>query len=207
MSWSDKMQVDLPEGELDGLKIDRFTIEPGNIHNGLLAMRGRGIIPGTYTRLLKDGQLWMSDTTAERRDHVGAVMEADRLKAKRILVNGLGLGMVVKAFLSMDHVEHIDIVEIDDRVLKLVGPHYAKDSRVNLIHADAYEQTKKWPSGTRWDIGWSDIWAHPSTDDLKEMVMLNRSYGRRCTWHGCWYQDELQYRQRKDREHERMWNY
>lgn len=201
------MTVDVPEGEYDGMKIDRFTIEPGNIHAGLMALRGRGTPPGTYTRLRGDGKFWMSDTQAEKQDHIGAVMKADDLKAERILINGLGLGMVLKAFLTMDHVQHIDVVEIDERVIKLVGPHYAKDPRVNIIHANAYEQAKKWPSGTRWDVGWSDIWPDPSTDDLKEMAILNRSYGRRCTWHGCWYQDELQYQQRKDREHDRMWNY
>jgi len=206
-SWSDRMAVTVPEGEVDGIRVERFTIERGDLRNSLLALRGRGIHPGTYTRLMKDGHLWMSDTTAERRDHLGAVHKADELKAKRILVNGLGLGMIVQAFLTMDHVEHIDIVEIDKRVIDLVGPHYAKDSRVNIIHADAYEQAKKWPKGTQWDVGWSDIWANPSTDELKEMAILNRSYGRRCTWHGCWYQDELKYQQRKGREHERMWNY
>lgn len=107
--------------------------------------------------------------------------------------------------LSFDHVRYIDVVERDERVIKLVGPHYEKDSRVHIHHADAYEQAKKWPAGTRCDVGWSDIWGDYSTDDLSSMARLNCSYGRRCTWHKCWQQEYLQYRKNQEQRHQSMW--
>jgi hypothetical protein len=192
ISLHEEMTIDLPEMDTDGLKIQRFEIEPHSIGNLRNALDGRGTQPGVYTKLVIDGHLWMSDVDAEKRDHLEPLLMMRHHKARRVLINGLGLGMVVKAALTMDHIEHIDVVERDERVATLIGPHYEKTGRVTVHHADAYAQAKLWAPGTRWDVGWSDIWADPSTDDLKDMARLNRSYGRRCDWHGCWAQRDLQ---------------
>lgn len=197
MSWYDIMTVDLPECEQDGLRIERFTIEPNNWANFKLGSRSTR--PGIYTGLMLNGRLWMSDTDAEKRDHMPALQAMRSWRAKRVLINGLGLGMVLKAALTLDHVEHVDVVEIDERVIKLVGAHYAKDPRVHLHHADAYEQMSRWPVGTRWDVGWSDIWPDLCTDNLKSMTALRRSYGRRTEWHDCWGRELLVPIQRQDR--------
>jgi hypothetical protein len=182
--------VDLPECEQDGLSIYRLTIPKGDLHNALLG--GRSTRPGTYTALKLNGRLWMSDTDAEKRDHMPAVWKIDSLKAKRVL-----------SALSFDHVEHVDVVEIDERVVSLVGAHYAKDSRVHVHHADAYEQMSRWPVGTRWDVAWSDIWPDICLDNLEDMTRLRRSYGRRTEWHDCWSRDELLRLQRRDKKDEK----
>lgn len=187
-----RMTIDVPEGELDGMRVERFTIGEKSLHNAMADVRyGRGTRPGTYTRLMDGKKLWMSDTDAEKSDHADAVRNIWLISAKRVLINGLGLGMVLQAALTFDHVEHVDVVEADERVIKLVGPHYLKDPRVTIHHADAYEQAKRWPSGTRWDVGWSDIWENLDVANLSKMALLNRPYGRRCQWHGCWGQDFL----------------
>ncbi len=189
----DRMTVTVPEGEVDGLTVQRFEIKPGSVANFRLKMQGRGTKPGRYTKLVdyKTRTLWMSDTDAEKSDHFGPVQAIEKMQAERVLINGLGLGMVLAAALTFDHVQHVDVVEKEERVIKLVGPHYSSDPRVNIIHADAFEQMKAWPRGTRWDVGWSDIWADPSEDDLVEMARFNRSYGQRCKWHDCWAREEL----------------
>lgn len=197
MNLYDAMTVTVPEGECGGMKVTRFEIRKEDI--GFRArMGGRAPVPGMHTKLTGDGRFWMSDTRAEKRDHMGFLHRTRDVKAERVLVNGLGLGMVLGALLSMDHVRHIDVVEKDVRVITLVAPHYA-GPRVAVHHADAYEQSKMWPKGTRWDVGWSDIWSDPSTDDLKDMARLNRTYGRRCGWHGCWHQENLRYRLQQEK--------
>ncbi|MBQ6357620.1 MAG: hypothetical protein IJI97_01520 [Clostridia bacterium] len=207
MSLHDLMTVSVPEGELNGMKVERFEVKAHDLNNLREALRsGRGTRPGIYTRLTENGSVWMSDVDAEKRDHLTPLAHIRNLKAKRVLLNGLGLGMVLKAALSFDHLEHIDVVERDERVIKLVGPHYLRDPRVRIHHADAYEQTKAWPKGTRWDVGWSDIWQDISTDDLPQMARMNRSYGRRCTWHGCWGQDQLNEIARQERKHASFWS-
>lgn len=200
MNLYDLMTVDVPEGELDGMKIERFEIKPYSLENLRNARDGRGTKPGIYTKLTENGDVWMSDVDAEKCDHLKPIQKIEIWKARRVLINGLGLGMVLKAALAFGCVRHIDVVEKDERVIKLVGPHYQTDPRVHIHHADAYEQAKAWPKVTRWDVGWSDIWGNVSTDDLSQMAILNRSYGRRCTWHGCWGQDQLRRIARQERK-------
>lgn len=197
ISYTDRMEVTVPEGEVDGLKVMKFEVTGEELWNLRQALRyGRGCDPGTYTKLVDFKEenldlglhpvLWMSDTTAEREDHKEPVAYIELTKAKRVLINGLGLGMVLQAALSYDHVEHVDVVEADERVIKLIGPHYLKDPRVNIIHADAYEQARAWPRGSKWDIAWSDIWPEISADNLDGMDELHKFYRRRCYWHGMW---------------------
>lgn len=198
-STFDRMTVTVPEGELEGLSVQRFTFDPQSIAGVRARMSGRSIPAGTYTRLVTRDTFWMSDTPAEKRDHAEAVFQISNLGARRVLINGLGLGMVLAAALSFDHVEHVDVVERDARVIKLVGPHYTTDPRVNIVHGDAYEVARGWPAGTRWDVGWSDIWPELNPDDLADHARLSRSYGRRCTWHGCWAHDLLLRRAAQER--------
>jgi hypothetical protein len=203
----DRMTVAVPEGSLDGMRVERFTIPKSSMHNTMNAFRGRGTTPGTYTRLTDRGRLWMSDVDAEKGDHYEAVQKIETLRAQRVLINGLGLGMVLQAALSFNHVRHVDVVEKDHRVIKLVGPYYERDHRVTIHRADAYEQAASgWERGTRWDVGWSDIWADLCTDNLPDMQRLNRSYGRRCRWHGCWVQDRLNHQRQQERRYESRWS-
>lgn len=194
------MAVDLPEGELDGVAVRRFEVGRDRLEYFIHMLRaeGRGAHPGVYTMLTLDGHLWMSDTTAERRDHFEPLYQMWKNDARRVLVNGLGLGMIVKAALTLPSVEHIDVVEVDPRVAKLVGSHYEASGRVQIHVCDAYDQAKLWPRGTRWDVGWSDIWSELSEDHLWDMARLNRSYGQRCDWHACWGQDVI-------RRHMQQW--
>lgn len=187
LTWRDRLEVDVPEGELNGVRISRFTVERDSIENIRLAFSPGGprdCRPGTYTRIDRNGTLWMSDTDAERRDHWAPLHEISKPHVRRVLVNGLGLGMIVHGALTYEHVEHIDVVEINADIIALVGPHYEKSGRVTIHHADAFDM--EWPKGTTWDVGWSDIWPTLCVDDLDEHARMNRKYGRRCTWHQCW---------------------
>lgn len=176
--------------ELSRLVIDKDS--PGNLH---AMLHGRGCDPGTYWQLRRNGRLWMSDTTAERRDHYAPDYQI-YLRGGRILIGGLGLGMIVWRALQCENVEHIDIVEIDEDVIRLVGPAYESDPRVTIHHGDMYEM--KWPPGTRWSVAWFDIWPDISTDDLADMSRLLRSYGRRADWKGCWGREMLLRRRRAE---------
>jgi hypothetical protein len=202
MNLYDTMTIEIPDGEIDGLRVERFEV---STRSSAAEFRdAQRMPPGTYTRLMDGDKLWMSDTHGEKRDHMGPLHQIRSLKASRVLINGLGLGMVLKAALTFDHVEHIDVVEKDHRVIELIGPHY-KDPRVTIHHADAYEQAKLWPSGTRWNVGWSDVWGDFSSDDLPSMTILNRAYGRRCDWHRCWMQDLVKNMARQEKREERRY--
>jgi hypothetical protein len=200
------MRIDFAEAEFEGAKIRKCEIGENDIGNLLEQIKyGRGTRPGTYTQLIVDGQLWMSDTDAECSDHLPVLGAVRISRAKRVLINGLGLGVVLTGVLSFDHVEHIDVVEIDPRVIKLIGPHFAGDDRVNLITADAYAQSKAWPVGTRWDVVWHDIWPDINAGNLDGMKRLHRSYGKRCGWQGSWSRPQIEATLRRERAESRAW--
>lgn len=206
----DRMKVDVPVGEVRGMKIDKFEVVAPRAWTdehekrfrdnrgadlmsplGLarLEMQGRAPKPGWYTRLSEGNTVWMSDTTAERRDHAEPVFHMATTPPERVIINGLGIGMILSAALTFDSVKRVDVVEVDDRIIELVGPHYLKDPRVRIHHADAVEQMKNWDPDERWDVGWTDIWPDINPDNLPQMKQFSDFYGERCGWHGNWSED------------------
>jgi hypothetical protein len=199
------MCVDVPEGRSGNIEIRRIVAGPPGLYD-MFHQKTRPIIPEgtTITALYRSGQLWMSDTPAEQRDHQAIMMQAIRRRARRVLINGLGLGMVVGGLIQLDHVNHIDVVELDTDVIDLVGDHYQRmadnvGKTVEIHHGDAY--TISWPAGSRWDVAWSDIWQYASIDNLVDMARLSRRYSGRVGWHGHWLRETLlTHRGRVDRE-------
>ena len=184
----EKYKVNLPDMENEKWIVTHFTIsEKLDFENLRLARDGRGISPGVYTRLHRkraDGtydinSLVMSDTTAEIRDHLDIIDKA----YGRVLLNGLGIGMVLGAVLQNPKVTHVDVVEISKELIDLIGPYY-KNERISFYNADAY--TIKWPKGTRWDVAWHDIWDELYENNLELMTKLHRKYGRMVDWQDSW---------------------
>lgn len=207
--WSDVFRVDIPPAAVGDLQIERFTVDSRSLTNFRYAMDGRGCRDGTYTRLIHNGTLWMSDTDAEVRDHFEPYRRAKLLDGRgRVLINGLGLGVLLHAILPLGSVREIDVVELNPDIVTLVGPWYiarAAEHGVDLrIHLDdAF--TIKWPRHTRWDVVWHDIWPTICEDDLDEHSRLQRRYGSRADWQGCWVHDRLLYERRSGRRRSGWW--
>jgi hypothetical protein len=137
---------------------------------------------------MTDGRvLWMSDTSAEIREHAPLFKrlqyQQERGEPTNIVINGLGLGMAVNAALQFDCVAHIDVVDINQDLIALLRRQLPSD-RVTLHHADAY--AIKWPSGKTWDLAWHDIWPMISDDNLHGMRRLHQKYARRVRWQDSW---------------------
>lgn len=118
------MTVTVPPGISGTVEVRRFEITEQQAARSFLRGRGRGVPAGTYTGLYRNGSLWMSDTPDEKRDHLPILNAVREHAAERVLVNGLGLGMVVAALLATESVRHVDVVDTDPDVIALVGPHY-----------------------------------------------------------------------------------
>lgn len=169
--------VTLPDMEKGAWKIERFTVDHIDFHS---AMRGRDVPVGkTFTKLTQNGCLVMSDTPAEQRDHWEAVMRAKG----SCLLNGLGIGMVLKNILLKPAVTDVTVVEISQDLIDLVAPHYT-DPRVTFVCADAFAY--KPPKGKRYQMVWHDLWDNICADNLEDMEKLHRKYGRRTDWQGSW---------------------
>lgn len=173
----------IPEGESGDWKVKKFRIPNElDIHSFRAMQEGRGWYPGEYLKLACKGRgTVMSNTPAEVRD-LGWLTG---LTPTRAIINGLGLGIALNMLLVKNPlIEHIDIIEIDPDVIKLVGPYFEKYAQVHIHQGDAY--TFKWPKGTKWDIAWHDIWDTISTDNLPLMTKLHRKYGRRVETQYSW---------------------
>lgn len=181
----------IPEGICGEWRVERFTIPKHSIEGLRCAMHGRPVVPGVYTRLMHGhgfDSLVMSDTPAEIND-LWPLFDAVRNHgAKRVLINGLGLGVALCGVLKSATVEHVDVVEISPDVASLVYP-YVKDNRTNLIIEDALLFNG---NGSRWDVVWHDIWTSiPNDDDRKTVATLKRKYARKCKWQGVWCEQYL----------------
>lgn len=208
-NWKD-WQVALPEAHQGNMRVERFEIteekaESYNSRSRWSFGPYRPVEPGHFTRLVECPklhtepspnelrcnrcELWMSDTPAEVGEHRVAIQAINRLGG-RVLINGLGIGVVVGAAIKLG-ATHVDVVERSPDVIRLAGPYYQEMAAAHgvalVVHeADAFEQAKAWPRGSRWEVVWSDIWPTINGDDLAEHGKLNRSYARRSRWHGSW---------------------
>ena len=189
----EQYRVGVPEGKSGDWKVSKFTISKGDIGTISYALHGRPIPPGTYTRLTREGtwEPMMSDTPSEIGDH----LEFIHIARGNCLINGLGLGVVLKAILAKPEVTHVDVVESEQDVINLVWPTYQDGDKVTLYHADAF--TIEWPKGKYWDCAWHDIWSSICTDNLPEITKLKRKYARKVTWQRAWVEDLLRYNKRR----------
>lgn len=148
--------------------------------------------PGKYKRLLhKTRGIVMSNTPMEIRTN----REAYYAAKGRVLINGLGMGMLLEGMLSKPEVEYVRVIEIDPDVIALVGPHYLKDKRVEIIQADAYEYRPA--TGERFNYAWHDIWDTIDDENLPLMAKLGRKYNKKvCDAQGFWARDFI-YSQRR----------
>lgn len=176
----------VPDGKKGEWGIDTFTLTDSDVlMANLRAMRDDQpeliCHPGTYRRLYhKTRGCVMSTTPME----VLTAMEAFREATGCVLINGLGLGMVLEGILSKPDVTFVRVIELDQDVIDLVAPHYLKDSRVEIICANAY--TYKPPKGEKFDYVWHDIWDNIDSGNLPFMAKLTRKYGRIAKQQGVW---------------------
>ncbi len=191
-------KVDVPEGVSGKWAIERFIVSDdeakwANLRSAISGGGiggGRGISPGTYTKLTYGGSrnVVMSDTPAEMRDHMMPVIKAQG----HCLVNGLGLGMVANAMLQKPEVFSVTVIENDPDVIKLVALHYKNKfgDKISIIEADALVYTP--PKGERYGAVWHDIWPSICSDNLKTMKVLHKKYGHRAEWQGSWCRAECE---------------
>ncbi len=121
------------------------------------------------TMLLAEGnQLWMSDIPKEI-DTTRRFLEAAKGK---ILILGLGIGMVPAWLSKHEDVESIDIVEINQEVIDYVGEHLVNNfPKITIYKGDALT----WNPGDRhWDCALQDFW--PDAPDEKQLPIIVEKY-------------------------------
>lgn len=178
-----EITINVPDGVSGNWAVQSFTVsEEDAKFAGLRAMMhgGRGgIKAGTYKKIQRGETLVMSNTPDEIQDFRHFVHRA----TGKVLVNGLGLGVLLKALLDKPEVTEIIVIEKSQDVINLVAETY-KDKRLTIINADAFEYQP--PKGERYNCVWHDIWDNITSDNLNEMTTLHRKYGSRCNYQESW---------------------
>lgn len=181
----------IPDGISGSWAIQTYEVPKEDLSQFISMFKtGRGVPGGVYKRLIRNKQVVMSNTPDEIRDfyHLTIVAKGS------ILINGLGLGCLVKVLLDKPEVEKITVIEKSEDVIKLVAP-YFKDERLTIIQADAFEY--KPPKEEKYNFVWHDIWDNICADNLEGMSKLHRKYGKKTEWQDSWARQSCK-RQRQE---------
>jgi hypothetical protein len=168
-------------------------------------------VPGWYTTLVHDERgLVMSDLPGEVAGSLPFLDRAAAIPMSRLLIAGLGLGIVPAWLLTHADVWRIDIIEIDPDIIALIAgdgaarDHWAADPRLHIYQGDAHTW---WPAARpacalhetcaswwamRYDGALFDIWDTVSAGNLPSMHRLHRRFGRRAGWAMSWERAECQ---------------
>lgn len=176
-----------PEGVSGDYRIEHFTVTPEEeARTRIRFWRDEHVPAGAYVRLMRGRTVVMSDTPMEMRTNWPIIRHA----TGNVLINGLGIGMVLRHILAKPDVRSVTVIEIAPDVIRLTGPSFIDDQRVNIVHASAFDYQP--PKGQRYDAVWHDIWDFICADNLDEMKALHRKYGRRTDWQSSWCREECE---------------
>jgi len=175
-----RINIDVPDGKSGDWSVESFFVQGDELSERLLALKyGRSVPAGNYKRLRCHGEVVMSNTPDEIDDFRYFLHKA----TGHVLINGLGLGVLLKALINKKEVLSITVIEKSSDVIKLVSESY-KHKKVEIINCDAFDFIP--PKGTRYQAVWHDIWNYICADNLEEMKKLHRKYGRRCDYQESW---------------------
>lgn len=188
MSEFPRMAERLPAGSVGEARVEHFDVTQDDARWS--AFRGECVSAGRYARLYVEGRLMMSDTNMERNSNWEFAYRANG----RVLIAGLGLGMILDPVLAKPEVTSVEVIEKSADVIALIRPHF-RDPKLTVIEADVMEWRP--PKGRRWDTVYFDIWPDICEDNLDDMATLHRRFGRRLNrdnpncWMGSWQRGEL----------------
>lgn len=202
----------LPQGESGDWKVRHIQVdETASVLTLIRSTKHPGafVSPGSYAQLVRGRTIVMSDTDNERRTNTEVVVQA----RGRVLIAGLGLGMILVPILRKEAVASVTVIEASPDVVDLVKPSLdAWMARAGIqkeflvVNADAREW--KPPSGSTFDTIYFDIWDDICTDNLREIGQLKRRFSRRLNpggWMGAWVEEDLRRHRRREKRQETAW--
>jgi hypothetical protein len=173
--------VIVPNGKSGDWEVSERTVS--KFESMMSSIRGGSLFhcpEGTYKTLTCGFDCVMSNTPMELRTNRAFVRAAEG----HVHINGLGLGVVLLAVLMKLEVESVTVVEKSPDVISLVAPSFASFDKLTIIQGDALEY--KPPSKKRFGAVWHDIWNGICEDNLDDMRLLHRRWGRKTQWQGSW---------------------
>lgn len=196
IAWPTMERLPAPDA-CDGMAVEHFTVTKTD--SMLASIRGDGYIPpGEYVRLISRWTVWMSNTPEELRTNRSVIMHAHG----RILIAGLGLGIILHPIFEKAEVEHVTVLERSPSVIALVEPSlrdFIAAGRLTIVEADAWKWDRQ---GEKFNVIWLDIWAGKNGDVATQQGKLQRRFQHaldrsdHACWMGSWARDECLYYRR-----------
>ena len=136
-----EIDVNVPDGKSGVWEVSTFSVGEDEIKiyniRAIFQPGNRTMKAGTYKKLTRNGNIIMSNTPSEISDHTSFIFKAK--KSESILINGLGLGVALTEILKSKFIKDITVIEKSKDVIALSRDTFSKDTRVEIIHADAFE--------------------------------------------------------------------
>jgi hypothetical protein len=195
-----RQRPNTPEGEKDGVEIRHRSYQPGdvveivNVRNAFL--RGYKPLRATFTdtllyrQLCYEGGVWMTDHPNELWQMAEVADKVDG----RVLVGGLGLGVVSHLMAQRRKVNEVTTVELDQRIIDLVRPHVHLRVQLGLVQSDLFDFINSVQPG-QFDSAFLDIWQPTGERCWTEYVVpLRRALRGKIPQSSvhCWAEDEMQ---------------
>lgn len=191
------------------ITISRYEFKNENdfLYNMRLAREGNlwmKMYDGHYVRMHVGRELMMSDTVMERNSNRDFIDKAHG----KVLIGGLGIGMVLRNILDKKEVESVVVIELSQDLIDLVGPRFVHP-KLTIINGDIFSWVPE--KGTKYDSLYFDIWPDISTENLPEIAKLHnkfKNYRNRDnpkSFMESWMQDYL--RKEKRRENNSRWGW
>ena len=172
-------------------KIGRAEVvhdRPSSLERLRGAIHGMPLEERTYTRLLVNGDLMMTDVDFEQRTNTLVVSRA----RGDVLIAGLGIGMILVPILQKREVNSVTVVEKERDVIACVAPRFFPSAKLKVIRADIWTwRPEPFP---RYDAIYFDIWPDICTDNLAEITKLHRAFRKYLKpdgWMDSWCRDYL----------------
>jgi hypothetical protein len=200
-------EVESGDARVKHYKMDEDASKFSHLRAIVTGNPGEAAEAGTYTQLLVNNYLVMSDTRMEK-DTNREFLRMASIAGGNVLIGGLGLGVILVPLLQLQDVKSVTVVEKSSGVIALVHDPLMKrlgklGKKLVVINADIL--TWKPPAGKKWDCIYFDIWADICVDNLESITKLKRKFARRLNrdndycWMGAWQEDRLRSLKRRGR--------
>lgn len=157
----------LQDREGDMFRLSHFTVDENS------DFRTRMSIPhGRYIRLTHGSDVVMSDTLMEKRTNLNFVVNAHG----KVLVAGLGIGMILLAIQDKPEVQKIVVVEKYQEVIDLVADQLPLNDKVEIVVGDINEYVPIEKFNTIYFDIWNWIHSDVYDDEMKPLISKFRKY-------------------------------
>jgi hypothetical protein len=185
--------VHIPAGEVGEAKV--VIDAPSQLERLRGQLHGQPLTRESYTRLFIKDELVMTDADFEIDTNEEFVYQA----RGRVLVAGLGIGLVLGPLIKKKSVESVLVIEKSEDVIKLVGGQY-KSSKVEIWQGDILStRIVKFIDSYVEDHGkfhtiYFDIWPNICTtygDEIRSLKLSFRKYLVKGGWMHAWCEKEM----------------